>query len=338
MASKTRAAVIYGLERMVEELGGDSGRVARESEVDLSVIVNPDVMIPTRTAMNVLNCAAKELDCDHFGLLLAERQDLDSYLGLLGQIMRSAPTLRVALEHAFGFSSLQSDASLWQLHPSDAVSHVSYSLLEGSDEGSKQIQQLVIALLWRVAHAITDDQWHPATVNFMFKRPADISPYRHIFDTTVLFDCDFCGIVFHSSDLNIEIRSHDDDVHHALHRFATDVQKREPRSFDDQVRILIRKNLEIQKVGAEDVTQFLPYETRTLQRKLKECGTSYRELLNEVRVELAKEWLHDSDIPITRLSERLCYSSLATMTRAFKIQTGMSPTAWRGRVRKPKSN
>ena len=75
-----------------------------------------------------------------------------------------------------------------------------------------------------------------------------------------------------------------------------------------------------------------------MQRKLKEGGTSYRHLLNEVRVELAKDWLSNSDIPITHMAERLRYSGLATMTRAFKAQTGLTPKAWRRKAQELRSD
>ncbi len=209
------------------------------------------------------------------------------------------------------------------------MSYITYALMEGSEDGSEQIQQLVIALLWRILQVFTNQQWHPTMVNFTFKRPPVMSQYRRAFDVPIMFDADFCGLIFHSSDLSIELPGHNESLHQALLNHAAEIAQRRPRELTEQVRILIRKNLEMQKVGEETITQFLPYEARTLQRKLKRSGTNYRSLLNEVRLDLGMEWLSNSDIPITRIAEHLCYSSLATMTRAFKTQTGMSPKAWR---------
>lgn len=44
---------------------------------------------------------------------------------------------------------------------------------------------------------------------------------------------------------------------------------------------------------------------------------------------MAKELLTESDISITRIAERLSYSGVPTMNRAFKTQTGLSPSVWR---------
>ena len=329
MPTNTRAAVILGFDLLVEELGGDSMKVARQAGLNMPEIQGPDSPISSLIVKNVLDLAARETGCQHFGLLLAERRDLASYLGLLGSIIQTAPTLGVAFEEAFKLFSLHSEASLWQLHVSEDICHVSYSVLEGADEGSKQVQMLVISLIWRLVHVITLHQWHPSMISFTFKEPADTSALMKAFDVPILFEGDFCGVVFHASDLQIKLAGQDPNLHDALHRYATGIVTRKPRAFGEQVRMLIRKNIEVNKVGEATITQFLPFEMRTLQRKLKQEGTSYRQLLNQVRVDMAKELLTHSDIPITRLAERLSYSQLATMTRAFKTQTGLSPSAWR---------
>jgi len=338
LSTKTRAAVIRGFDQLVEELGGDYRKVASNAGLDLGEIADPNALIASSVVKNVLDYSARETGCFHFGLLLAQHLDQENHLGILGQVIQSAPTLGVALEDGFNFIGLHTGASLWQLHSSDEVSYVTYALLEGSEGGSEQVQQFVITSLWQLLHAITDHQWHPTMLNFTFKRPANMVPFRRLFHVPIMFDSDFCGVIFHTSDLSIELSKQKTSVHDALVRYAIEVTERKPLNFTEQVRILIRKNLEIHKVGAGSITQFLPFERRTMQRKLKQAGTSYRYLLNEVRVELAKDWLSNSDIPITRLAERLQYSGLATMTRAFKAQTGLTPKAWRQKAQKLRSN
>ena len=70
-----------------------------------------------------------------------------------------------------------------------------------------------------------------------------------------------------------------------------------------------------------------------MQRKLKAQGTTYRELLHDVRIAMAMELLANSDISMTRLAERLCYTDLANFTKAFSEHTGTPPSNWRAQVR-----
>jgi AraC-like DNA-binding protein len=58
-------------------------------------------------------------------------------------------------------------------------------------------------------------------------------------------------------------------------------------------------------------------------------GTSYSELLEEIRRNIAKEQLSNTNISITQLSDYLGYADNTALTRAFKRWFGMTPTEWK---------
>jgi AraC-like DNA-binding protein len=246
---------------------------------------------------------------------------------------QSAATLGEALTELFNLMSVHTEATAWQLQCDSEVGYVIFSLIDDSTGGYKQIEQLVITLFWRFVDFLTEHHWHPTMVNFTFAKPANLAPYRRIFDAPIDFDADFCGVVFHSSDLNLTLSSRNEARHNRLYQFAHSVLSSRPRDVQEQVRILIRKNLELQLVGEDYLTRFFPFEKRTLQRKLTAQGTSYRKLLHDVRIAMAMELLANSDISMTRLAERLCYADLANFTKAFSEHTGKPPSAWRNQVK-----
>ena len=57
-----------GFEEIVLRLGGDPVKVAQSAGLDLSQSYNPETRIPTSTMTDILNHAAQETGCDHFGL------------------------------------------------------------------------------------------------------------------------------------------------------------------------------------------------------------------------------------------------------------------------------
>jgi AraC-like DNA-binding protein len=75
----------------------------------------------------------------------------------------------------------------------------------------------------------------------------------------------------------------------------------------------------------------LNMSTRTLRRKLKAEGSSFRELLEEVRVELAREYLVTTNLPVSEISWLLGYSEPGNFSHAFSRWCGMSPRAYRQR-------
>ena len=69
---------------------------------------------------------------------------------------------------------------------------------------------------------------------------------------------------------------------------------------------------------------------RTLQRKLKDENQSFFSLLNNLRSNLAKQYLSSTKYPITEIAYQLGYSSPSSFARAFKHQFGVSPLEYRG--------
>ncbi len=79
----------------------------------------------------------------------------------------------------------------------------------------------------------------------------------------------------------------------------------------------------------ESVARSLNLSTRTLQRKLKEQGSSYKQLVDDVRKELALLYIRQSHIPIAEISYRLGFSHVSNFSRAFKRWTQMAPAECR---------
>jgi len=333
MVRTVRAAFISGFDQMVSDLGANPKGILEEVGLSLAELEDPNALVPTDKALMVLTLSAQETNCDHFGLALAKQRQLDRYFGILSDLFKSAPNLGEAIEEIFDLFSIHSEVSLWQLHSANNVAHVTFALLDDSPGDSRQVQQFVLMIFWRVVGAICGGSWHPTMVSFTFSKPTDRSPYRQAFGAPVVFDADFCGVVFHSSDLKIQLPRQNSSLHNRLIEFAKSMDNARNRDFAEEVRKLIRKNLELQQIGEQHILKFFPFQRRTLQRKLELCGTSYRQLLREVRVIMAKDLLANSNITITRMSDRLCFSHIANFTKTFKKYTGLSPSAWREKAR-----
>jgi AraC-like DNA-binding protein len=73
----------------------------------------------------------------------------------------------------------------------------------------------------------------------------------------------------------------------------------------------------------------LATSSRSLRRRLREEGTSFRSLLDEVRSTIADEWLEDPKRTITEIGLDLGYTDAANFTRAYRRANGVSPSAAR---------
>ena len=68
---------------------------------------------------------------------------------------------------------------------------------------------------------------------------------------------------------------------------------------------------------------------RTLRRKLREEGTSFRELVDQLRMDMAIKYLRDTDLTVEAISESLGFSDAANFRQAFRRWTNAAPQAYR---------
>ncbi|AXQ30642.1 AraC family transcriptional regulator [Solimonas sp. K1W22B-7] len=82
----------------------------------------------------------------------------------------------------------------------------------------------------------------------------------------------------------------------------------------------------------QQVAARLCVSARTLKRRLKQIGSSYRQLLDAVRLVHAMELLQRTGLSLEAIALRLGYSSSANFSRAFRRWTGMPPGHFRNRA------
>lgn len=85
------------------------------------------------------------------------------------------------------------------------------------------------------------------------------------------------------------------------------------------------------KNTAGEIASQLCVHERTLNRRLREEGTSFQLGLDNVRYAIARQYLAESSMPISRIAAVLTYADVSAFSRAFKRWSGMTPAEWRSR-------
>jgi AraC-like DNA-binding protein len=85
------------------------------------------------------------------------------------------------------------------------------------------------------------------------------------------------------------------------------------------------------KATAVEIARRMGMSNRTLARKLSSEGLTFSGILEELKINLAKRYLSDGDLPISQVAWLLGYREISAFTHAFKRWTGMTPSQWRAR-------
>ncbi|MGE3298553.1 MAG: helix-turn-helix transcriptional regulator [Porticoccaceae bacterium] len=82
-------------------------------------------------------------------------------------------------------------------------------------------------------------------------------------------------------------------------------------------------------IAGDHIANALLINRRTLNRYLKSGGFTYRDVLEEVRFEVARQMLCYTDMEIGTIAQATQYADAANFTRAFRRWSGMTPSQWR---------
>ena len=104
-----------------------------------------------------------------------------------------------------------------------------------------------------------------------------------------------------------------------------------PRSDDliEKLRHALREALKQGEPNVERLAKRLSLSGRTLQRRLGQLKTSFQEVLDHVRFDLARQYLKDARLDLTQIAYLLGYSELRAFDRAFRRWASKSPGDWR---------
>ena len=157
------------------------------------------------------------------------------------------------------------------------------------------------------------------------------STHEAYFNCPVNFGASRNAIVLHREDLDRPFVTYNAEL---LEMMQSALEKkargcREETSASEQVKWLLKQMLAGGRPDITDVARELGLSVRTLQRRIVEEGTTFRDLLLAVRQELVRKYFAQPGIQINEVAFQLGYEDTNSFYRAFRNWEGTTPSQWR---------
>ena len=297
---------------------------------DASILEDPDSRIPFAQIVALYEKAAELTGDDNFGLHIGENVNLSAF-DVLGYCALNSSTLGAAFARVARYHSIWTDGALFTLESANTTSAIVYRYVETSLPTHRQDSEMTLATVTTLCRKIATPDFAPTAVEFQHAAPANISEHRRIFNCAVKFNAPSNRLSFPSSFLSLPIAKADASLCAVLDRHAEELlAKYPPRdSLIDQVRNLIAGEFRGGEPSLERIADHLGLTPRTLQRKLQELGTSYNDVLDQMRRQLAMRYLREPQMAICEVAYLLGFSESSSFHRAFKRWTGVTPKEFR---------
>ncbi len=216
------------------------------------------------------------------------------------------------------YSTLINEASLAHLDESAAEVRISITIPGHALGCGRHANEYYLALLIVGGQTLTDGPFTLSRVWFSHPAPPNTQRHRSLLGTSKLeFDAPDCGFAIPTAVADAPLRSADPALMSAIDEQAELLLRHRNAEPDllDTVRSWLARSLHEGLVTLEDVAREVAMAPRTLQRRLRERGTSFRELLDDVRRQLF-DGLRKRGMPLQDVASRLGYAAMGSFRRA----------------------
>lgn len=321
---------LLGSQEAANELGIDLAPSLALSGIEPAQLVSGSGYLPLHRVVIFLNDVAERFQCPHFGFFVGKHQPPLKF-SVVGQLVRFAATLEQAIQDAFQFSMLNSEYSRWDLARDNGYAMLVRTTRARYDAPMVQLQTLAVTTVYKALLDLCGDKLDTRQISFTHSCQESKSLFERYFRAPVAFNQEYDGIVIKDACLNIPIETADKAVHTLLTAHLKTLGAGYKHGDDIVTKVLyhIKRNLGSRHCNLESVAQLLGQNPRTLQRELKKHNITFRQLLLNVRQELAEHYLRNSEMSLIELSDILGYQNPSAFSRAFKSTTGLSPDHWK---------
>ena len=318
--------------RALDAHGVDGRRVAREAGIDPDRALAPGARVPRAAHTRLWQLAIEATGDPSFGLE-ASRFATQTTLHALGYAVLASATLREAFERIIRYRRLIGDVV--ELSLEDVRDRTRFVIDVSAPPGVPyEAVDAFTSMCVRLARMLRGRRsLDPVAVMLERPEPARTEPYRRLFRAPVAFSQPRNVLEFRRADVdaplpsaNAELARNNDQVVVAY------LAKLERANVSSRVLAALLQVLPDGAPSKQAVARQLGMSPRNLQRHLSKEGTSYKSLLNDARVDLARRYVREARLSVTEIAFVLGFADTSTFSRAFKRWTGMSPRQYAGRA------
>jgi AraC-like DNA-binding protein len=328
------ASAATGIARFIEECGGDVDRIFGNARILPDLAGSPTLKLRLSAFVALFEESARQTGNDNFGLWFGNRfQPRD--LGMWGYAAVSAPTLGAALECLVRLFRYHQESSLMRLcTDANGLMRLEYRITAPQIVERRQDAELSLGMFMNVIRECCGSRWAPEEVHFEHPKPEAPRDHESAFGAPVYFSQATNALLFPAVLLPRQMPARDIRLLSVMQTCLEQLgsQAAEEDVILDRMRTAIRTRLPAGYPSFEDVATELRAPAGAMHEDLQAAGLSYKELVEDVRRDLALSYLRQRHLPFSEIAMLLGYSELSAFSRAFRRWTGASPRAYRTRM------
>ncbi len=309
----------------------DSNQLFAQAGLDIAVLQDPNGRYPLEGTTQLWHLAVAATGDQNLGLNVGRNVNQTTFHAL-GYSLLASPTLKEVFERLVRYFRIVTDAG--ELEFCRDKTHFKFVLnpLEGATQPADEALDALMSVVIRLCRLLSAKSFQATCVKFRRAAPDDTRIFEKVFqaplefaarETAIYMDADVIHKALPSA--NPDLARHNDEI---LARYLSEFDK---QNIANRVHGSLVKQLPQGEPSQEKIAESLHMSLRNLQRKLSAEGTTYKEILNQTRHQLALSYMQDKRYSVSEITYLLGFSDTSSFNRAFRRWTGQSPTAYRSK-------
>ncbi|WP_433526293.1 AraC family transcriptional regulator [Nocardia pseudovaccinii] len=323
---------VHVLMRLAQERGMSAEACLEGTKLAPEAVSDPDAAVTARQEVRVVrNLLARCGAEPGLGVEAGNRYHLSLY-GPWGLALLSSRTVREVIEVSLRYVDSAFVFGRLTFEEGPAESRLIFDDSAIPEDVRAFLTERVITGIQSIGRERFSAGVPAARISFRHPAPADTTRYRTVFGVEPQFDAAVNELAFDSSYLDVALPQANEWARGTCEQLCRDLltARRARTGVAGSVRdLLVRNPGEIPDQIAVAAALFM--SPRTLSRRLRDEGTSFRNLLDEVRQMMSEELLSHTDMTTEQVAARLGYAEAASFIRAFRRWQGCPPQEFRAR-------
>jgi len=310
------------------------GALLKSAGLTRAQISKPDVRISVRSQVKFLNEMAAHLNDEFLGIHLAQSIDLRE-LGLIYYVLASSEDLQNALMRLARYSAIHNEGVNIRFSGRQDIS-ISFEYVGVVRTSDRHQIEFFVAILVRLCRQLTGRNLSPLRVRLTHRRSEIPSELKKLFGCVVEFGSPMDQVIFPLDAKELALPNADPYLNGLMQQYCENIlsmRRIKAGDWRSKVANVIAPLLPHGEATIENVARRLGVSHRTLARRLSQEGVSFVNVLQELRMRLAKQYFHEPGLSIAQIGWLLGYREQGAFSHAFRRWTGCSPRTARSKGR-----
>lgn len=312
------------------ELGGvDCRSLFARLGLDYAALADADARFPQDAMTRLWHLAVEASGNPAIGLNMA-RVVRPSSFHVVGYALMSSRNLLEGFARLVRYQRIIAEGSDLAFQPTADGYQLTLVIHGDRLPSARQSAEASLAYSLAFCRWLTGKPLTPRLVSFQGPPPADLQPYKEVFQGPLKFNAEHYALLFERADLDAPLPTANEALAQLHDRFAGEYLARFSDSrVTHQVRQVLCRLLPQGEPKREAVAQALLLSERTLQRRLQDEGSTYQQLLDDTRRELAGQYLAQPNLTLLEIAYLLGFADPSNFFRAFRRWFDTTPGEYR---------